>query len=70
MVLFVRIVFVFIRGPPFSAATRHRKIAMYAPESGEENERKIFVYPHHGITNITQLPVRDVSVVWFSFLAM
>ena len=61
--LFVRIVFVFIRGPSFSAAVCHRKRAMYVPESGEENERKIFACPYHGIMNITQLPVRDVSVV-------
>ena len=61
--LFVRITFVFIRGPSFSAAVRHRKIAMYAPESGEENERKIFVCPYHGIMNITQLPGSDVSVM-------
>ena len=59
----VRIVIVFIHGPSFSAAVRHRKIAMYAPESEEENERKIFVCPYHGIMNITQLPDRDVSVV-------
>ena len=63
MALFVRIVFVFIRGPSFSVAVRHRKIAMYAPESGEENERKIFVCPYHGIMNITQLFDRVVSVV-------
>ena len=61
--LFVRIVFVFMRGPSFFGAVRHRKIAMYAPESGEENERTIFVYLYHGIMNITQLPDRDVSVV-------
>ena len=61
--LFVRIVFVFIRGASFSAAARHRKIAMYAPESGEVNERKIFICQYHGIMNITQLPDRDVSVV-------
>ena len=61
--LFVRIACVFIRGPSFSAAVRHRKIAMCAPVSGEENVRKIFVYQYHVIMNITQLPDRDVSVV-------
>ena len=61
--LYVRVVFVFIRGPSFSAAARLQKLAIHTPESGEENERKIFVYPCHGIMNITQLSDRDMSVV-------